>query len=139
VDLPRVGDRLSQVRDPADPGHQPLDPHAESRVRDRSVLAHVQIPLEGVGRQIVLPNAAATLPLTTPLPERLSPTPSDTPLAAESVPPETVVSTPRFAKPIDSKVTVLAPTVSDPSKLNPAKLLVSPIVRSPAGVMAEEG
>ena len=54
VDLARVGDRLAQVRDAADPGDAALDPHAEAGVRDGAVLADVEVPLERLDREAVL-------------------------------------------------------------------------------------
>src|SRR4051812_36837091 len=50
----RIRDRLPEVRQAAHPGDEALDPHAEAAVREGSVLAHVQVPLEGLDRQVVL-------------------------------------------------------------------------------------
>src|SRR5436305_8046417 len=56
VQHPRVRDGLAQVRQPGHPGHEALDPHAEAAVREGPVLADVEIPLEGLDRQVVRLN-----------------------------------------------------------------------------------
>src|SRR5215510_10741201 len=57
VERARVGDRLAQMMDAGDPGDEALDPHAEAGVRDRAVLAHVEIPAERLEREPVLLDA----------------------------------------------------------------------------------
>src|SRR5262245_31096642 len=52
-----IGDRLAQVVDAGNPGHEALDPHAEAGVRHAAVAAHVEIPLEGFHGKLVLPDA----------------------------------------------------------------------------------
>src|SRR5262245_60674426 len=47
----RVRNGLAEMRHAADPGHYALDAHAEPRVREGSVFAHVEVPLELVERQ----------------------------------------------------------------------------------------
>jgi hypothetical protein len=42
----------------ADPSDDALDPHAEPGVRDRAVLAQVEVPVEGFFGELVLLNAA---------------------------------------------------------------------------------
>ena len=46
--------RFANVLQPADPRDRPLDPHAEPAVGHRAVAAEVEIPLEGLLRQLVL-------------------------------------------------------------------------------------
>jgi hypothetical protein len=41
------GDDLADVLGPADPGHRALETEAEAGVRDATITAKVQIPLEG--------------------------------------------------------------------------------------------
>ena len=57
VQHPRVRDRLAQVRQAAHPGDEALEAHAEAAVREGAVLADVEVPLEGLDRQVVLLDA----------------------------------------------------------------------------------
>src|SRR5436305_14813090 len=57
VQHPGVRDGLAQVRQPGHPGHEALDAHAEAAVREGPVLADVEVPLEGLDRQVVLLDA----------------------------------------------------------------------------------
>src|SRR5215475_9778770 len=47
------GDDLADVLGAADPGHGPLEPKAKARVRHAAETAEVQVPLEGLFRQVV--------------------------------------------------------------------------------------
>ena len=49
----RVGNRLSDVLETADPADNSLDPHSEPTVGDASIPAKVEIPLEGLAGQVV--------------------------------------------------------------------------------------
>ena len=60
VEHPRVGDGLAHVRQAAHPGDEALDAHAEAAVREGAVLAHVEVPLERLDRQVVLAGCAAS-------------------------------------------------------------------------------
>src|ERR1700678_535714 len=51
------GDGFADVVQAADPGYDSLDAHAEAGVGDTAVLAQVEIPLEGVEREVVLFDA----------------------------------------------------------------------------------
>src|SRR5512133_2771645 len=53
----RIRNALAQVRHAADPRDRALDAHAEPRVRERAVLADVEVPLERFDRQLVLLDA----------------------------------------------------------------------------------
>src|SRR5512135_2432077 len=53
----REGDGLPDVLDAADPGHGPLEPQAEARVRHGPVLPQVDVPLVGIAGEIVLLDA----------------------------------------------------------------------------------
>src|SRR5689334_12682810 len=44
---------LAHVRQTAEPGDRPLDAQPEARVRERAVAAHVEVPLEGLARELV--------------------------------------------------------------------------------------
>src|SRR5215471_11275418 len=57
VQRARERDCLAQVLQPAEPGHNPLDSHAKPAVRHSTVLAQIQIPLEGRFRQSMFTNA----------------------------------------------------------------------------------
>src|SRR4029078_1250445 len=57
VEHARVGDRLPQVFESANPADDALDAHAEAAVRDGAVAAQVEIPLEGFVRRVVLLDA----------------------------------------------------------------------------------
>src|SRR5581483_1663259 len=50
----RIRNRLAKVRHSTDPRHTPFNAHTEPGVRERAVLARVEIPLELVDRQPVL-------------------------------------------------------------------------------------
>src|SRR5438874_1993950 len=53
----REWNRLADVLEAADPRDGTLDAHAEAGVRDASVLAQVEIPLEGFFGELVLLDA----------------------------------------------------------------------------------
>ena len=55
----RERNRLAHVLQAADPAHHPLDAHAEARVGHAAVAPQVEIPLEGLARQVVLVDALA--------------------------------------------------------------------------------
>src|SRR6478672_9169605 len=57
VEHTRIRYGLSQVRDTAYPGNQTLDAHAEARVGNGTVLAQLNVPLEGFPREVVLFDA----------------------------------------------------------------------------------
>src|SRR5262249_31947253 len=48
---------LPHVLEAADPGNGTLDPHAEASVRDSTIFAQIEIPLESRLRQAVFMNA----------------------------------------------------------------------------------
>src|SRR3954465_14216714 len=50
-------DGFADVLETTDPGDGPLDAHAEAGVRYRAIAAQIQIPLEGVDRQMVIFDA----------------------------------------------------------------------------------
>ena len=50
----RIRNRLAHVLEAADPGDDALDAHAEPAVRHAAVAAQVEVPLEGLLRQLVL-------------------------------------------------------------------------------------
>src|SRR5450759_4698927 len=54
---PRIRNGLSQMMDPADPGHEPFEAHPETGVREGAVTANVEIPLVGLFRELVLLQA----------------------------------------------------------------------------------
>lgn len=51
------GDGFADVVEAADPGYGALDAHAEAGVGDAAVFAQVEVPLEGVEREMVLFDA----------------------------------------------------------------------------------
>ena len=51
------GDGFADVVEAADPGYDSLDAHAEAGVGDAAVFAEVEVPLEGVEREVVLDDA----------------------------------------------------------------------------------
>ncbi len=53
----REGDRLADMGQLADPGHHALDAHAEAGMGHGAVAAQVEIPGEGLARQLVLGQA----------------------------------------------------------------------------------
>ena len=57
----RIGDRLPQVLQAGDPGHEPLDPHAEAAVREGSVAADVEVPAVALLVEPVLLGCAKNL------------------------------------------------------------------------------
>src|SRR4029079_8894042 len=61
VEHAREGDRLAQVLDAADPGHDPLDAHAEARMGHAAVRAKIAIPAERLFGEVVLANALVEL------------------------------------------------------------------------------
>src|SRR5450759_4818722 len=54
---PRIWNGLAKVMDAADPGHEPLEAHPETGVREGAVTANVEIPLVGLFRELVLLQA----------------------------------------------------------------------------------
>src|SRR5258708_27778473 len=57
VQCPRKRNRLPHMLQPADPRHHALDSHAKPAVRHATVLAQVEIPLERLFWQPILPNS----------------------------------------------------------------------------------
>src|SRR6185295_7097917 len=57
VQRPRIRDGLAEMGQARHPRHEALDAHAEAAVRIGAVLADVEIPLEGLHRQVVLADA----------------------------------------------------------------------------------
>ena len=57
MEHPGEGDGFTNVFDATEPGHHTFDAHPESGMRDASILAQVQIPLEGLDGKVVLLDA----------------------------------------------------------------------------------
>ena len=57
IQHPRIRNGLAQMLQAADPADHPLDAHAEAAVRHGAEAAEVEIPLEGLLRQVVLLDA----------------------------------------------------------------------------------
>src|SRR5215204_2697279 len=53
----RIGNRLTDVLETADPAHAAFDAHAETAMGHRAVAAQIEIPLEGLLGQIVFLDA----------------------------------------------------------------------------------
>src|ERR1700680_2204311 len=53
VNHTRKGNNLAHVFSSANPSHDALEPHAETRMRYAAIAAQVQIPLEGFLRQFL--------------------------------------------------------------------------------------
>src|SRR5262245_4616719 len=56
VEHPREGDALADVLAPADPRDRPLEPQTEAGVRDRAVAPEIEVPGEGLLREVLLPD-----------------------------------------------------------------------------------
>src|SRR5712692_7738634 len=57
IQHPRIRNRLAQMRQARDPGDDALHTHAEAGMRERSVLANVEIPLKRLDGQVLLAQA----------------------------------------------------------------------------------
>src|SRR5688572_31044034 len=60
VKHPRKRDRLPQVLDTADPGDDALDAHAEPGVGHGAVFPQIDVPAEGLFRQVVFVDRKST-------------------------------------------------------------------------------